>query len=186
MTVLQGEAMKIYITAITLSIFLVFVNFVYGQEKTNKKDLPNFDRVNEKLFRGGQPTENGIKTLAGKGVKTIIDLRGEDKISQKEKLWAENTGLKFISISLQNWFRPKTSDIENILAEINRAENQPVYLHCRRGADRTGTVMAIYRIKHDNWTVKQALDEAEKYDMGWWQFWMKDYVNDYYKHLKNH
>lgn len=165
--------------------FLIFTLFFSAEAQEKSKDLPNFAQVSEKLFRGGQPTENGIKLLAAKGVKTIIDLRGEDKLSGKEKLWAQNSGIKFVSVSLQNWLRPKTSDIENILTQINSAENQPVFVHCRRGADRTGTVMAIYRITHDNWTAKQALDEAEKYDMGWWQFWMKDYVNDYYKNL-NH
>lgn len=167
------------------ALFLILSFSLAAQAQEKNKDLPNFGQVNEKFFRGGQPTENGVKLIAAKGIKTIINLRGEDGLSQKEKIWAQNAGIKYITINLQNWLRPKTSDIENILAEINKEGNQPVFVHCRRGADRTGTVTAIYRITHDNWTAKQALDEAQKYDMGWWQFWMKDYVNDYYKNLKS-
>ena len=133
------------------------------------------------LYRGAQPTENGVKELAKMGVKTIIDLRGEDKLSEKEAIWAKNAGVKFISVNLSNWFKPKTSDIESVIKQIDAAENEPVFVHCKRGADRTGTVVAIYRISHDGYTAKQATDEAKKFDFGWWQFWMKDYINDYYK-----
>jgi hypothetical protein len=36
-------------------------------------------------------------------------------------------------------------------------------------------------MKNDGWLPKQALDEAKTYGMGWWQIWMKDFVNDYYR-----
>ena len=165
-------------------LIFVFANAAHGQKAIESKDLPNFSQVNAKLFRGGQPTENGIKELARRGVKTIIDLRGEDENAKKEELWAQKAGIKFIAVNLSNWFKPKTSDIESVVKQIDAADNQPVFLHCKRGADRTGTVVAVYRISHDNFTAKQAIDEAKKYDFGWWQFWMKDYINDYYKDFK--
>ena len=165
------------------SLFLIFAfaNFAHAQKAVGDKDLPNFYQVNANLYRGAQPTEAGVRELARMGVKTIIDLRGEDKSSQREKIWAQNAGVKFIAVDLSNWFRPKTADIEQIIKEINAAENQPVFVHCKRGADRTGTVVAVYRISHDNWTAKQANAEAKKLDFGWWQFWMKDYIDDYYE-----
>ncbi len=167
------------------AFLLVVVLFLFqngnAQTKVSEKDLPNFAQVKEKFYRGGQPSEDGVKELAKMGVKTIIDLRGEDKLSEKEAVWAKNAGVKFVSVNLSNWFKPKTADIEEIIKQIDAAENQPVFVHCKRGADRTGTVVAIYRISHDNYTAKKATDEAKKYDFGWWQFWMKDYINDYYK-----
>ena len=166
--------------------FLMIAAFVFSQNgnaqtKVSDKDVPNFAQVNADFYRGGQPTEDGVKELAKMGVKTIIDLRGEDKLSEKEAVWAKNAGVKFVSVNLSNWFKPKTSDIESVIKQIDVADNQPVFLHCKRGADRTGTVAAIYRISHDNYTAKQATDEAKKYNFGWWQFWMKDYINDYYR-----
>ena len=162
----------------------VFNQATHAQSKISDKDLPNFGQVNATLYRGGQPTEAGVKKLAQMGVKTIIDLRGEDERAQTEEAWARSAKIKFVNISMANWFKPNTADIERIVKEINQPENQPVFIHCRRGADRTGTVIAVYRIAYDNWTAQQAIDEAKNYKIGWWQFWMKDYINDYYRDFK--
>lgn len=166
-------------------ILLLFACFlsqtVLAQDKPSKKDLPNFYLVNANLYRGGQPTGTGIKRLEKMGVKTVIDLRGADENSKKEENWTQAAGMKFIAVNLENWLRPKNSDIEQIINYINAPENQPVFVHCKRGADRTGTVVAVYRIKHDGWTADQATDEAKKIGFGWWQFWMKDYISDYYR-----
>ncbi len=173
-------------TSIQYFAFLLIIAFaatgsICGQKDFENKHLVNFQQVNANFYRGAQPTEDGVKELAKMGVKTIIDLRGEDKLSEKEAIWAKNAGIKFIPVSLSNWFKPKTADIENVIKQIDAPENQPVFLHCKRGADRTGTVVAVYRISHDDYTAKQATDEAKKFGFGWWQFWMKDYINDYYK-----
>ncbi len=168
------------------SILLVFTlaNFTHAQKAVENKDLPNFSKVNEKLYRGGRPTKAGVNQLVAMKVKTIINLRGKDENSKPEEEWAELAGIKIISFNLSNWFEPKTDDIEDIIEEIDKPENQPVFVHCRRGADRTGTVIAVYRIRHDNWTAKRAIDEAKDFDFGWWQFPMKDFIKDYYRDFK--
>lgn len=162
-------------------LIVLFANFAHAQKPVNNKDLPNFAQVNANFYRGAQPTENGVKELARMGVKTIINLRGADENSERERVWARKAGIKFVVVDLGNWFKPKTADIEAIVKQISQAENAPVFVHCKRGADRTGTVAAVYRIRHDNWTAKQAISEAKRYDFGWWQFWMRDYINDYYR-----
>ncbi|MGI8495732.1 MAG: fused DSP-PTPase phosphatase/NAD kinase-like protein [Pyrinomonadaceae bacterium] len=174
--------MKVFSLVFVLSLIFIFTQGSSAQDaNASKKDLPNFYLVNSNLYRGGQPKEAGIERLKKMGVKTIIDLRGADDDSKKEEIWAKNAGIKFITVNLQNWLRPKTSDIEQIINYINQPENQPVFVHCRRGADRTGTVIAVYRIRQDGWTARQATDEAKKFGFGWWQFWMKDYISDYYR-----
>ena len=173
--------MKTSIKYFSLLLIFTFANIAHAQKAINEKDLPNFSQVNTNFYRGAQPTENGVKELAKMGVKTIIDLRGADENSEREKIWAQDAGVKFIAVDLGNWFKPKTADIEAIVKQIGAAENQPVFVHCKRGADRTGTVVAVYRIAHDDWTAKQAIAEAKRFDFGWWQFWMKDYINDYYR-----
>ena len=45
-------------------------------------------------------------------------------------------------------------------------DNKPSYIHCLHGKDRTGTAAALYRIKHDNWDVDKALEEAKQIDFG--------------------
>lgn len=170
--------------------FLVITAFIFSrsehaQIKVSDQDLPNFAQVSRNFYRGAQPSETGVRELASMGVKTIIDLRGADKNSLREKAWAQKAGIKFIAADLSNWFKPSAADIEKIIEDIDAAENQPVFVHCKRGADRTGTVVAVYRISHDGWTAKQANEEAKKFGFGWWQFWMKDYIEDYYRDYKN-
>jgi protein tyrosine/serine phosphatase len=176
--------MKSAVRYFSFLLVISFANFAQAQKAHDKKDLPNFYAVNANLYRGGQPTEAGVKRLAGMGVKTIVNLRGADENSFKEKAWAQNAGIKFIAVDLSNWFRPKTPDIEQIIKYIEAPENQPVFVHCKRGADRTGTIVAAYRISREGWTGKQANAEAKKFGFGWWQVWMKDYIDDYYRDFK--
>lgn len=170
------------------SLFLIiavsFGNFAYGQKKIADEDLPNFSQINANLYRGGQPSEEGVKKLKQMGVKTIIYLRDADERARIEESWAQAAGIKFYNVPLSNWFGPKDAQVEKVLGLINAPENQPVFVHCKRGADRTGTVVAVYRITRDGWTAKQANEEAEKFDFGWWQIWMKDYIKDYFRDFK--
>lgn len=168
----------------SMLLICALAGFAQAQKASENKDLPNFYAVNAKLFRGAQPTEAGVKQLAVMGVKTIVDLRGADDKARTEETWARNAGLKFVNVPLNNWLEPEDAQIEQALAAIDDPKNQPVYVHCRRGADRTGTVVAVYRITHDDWTAKQANDEAKQFGFGWWQVWMKDYINDYYRDFK--
>ncbi len=165
--------------ALSTVFVLCFGNYSSGQ--VVKRNLSNFAQINANLYRGAQPSEAGVKELAQIGVKTIINLRGADEHSKAEEIWARNAGIKVISFDLSNWFEPKTSEIEKIIADIERTGNQPVFVHCKRGADRTGTVIAVYRITHDNWTAQRANDEAKTYGFGWWQIPMKHFISEYYE-----
>ena len=150
-------------------------------DPTGAEDLPNFHKINDHLYRGGQPKAAGFAELKQMGVATVIDLRGAGKNSSKEKAVAEAAGLRFINVPLDNWGRPGNKDIDGIITLINDPANHPVFVHCNRGSDRTGTVIAVYRITHDGWSGKQASDEAHEFGLGWWQVWMKDYIEDYYR-----
>ncbi|MGI8639715.1 MAG: protein tyrosine phosphatase family protein [Pyrinomonadaceae bacterium] len=152
-----------------------------GQKNIENKGLKNFNQISENFYRGAQPTKEGVKELAKMGVKTIINLRGESDLTRAEERWAKAAGVKFINIPLSNWFEPKAAQVQKVLDLIDDPKNQPVFVHCKRGADRTGIIVAVYRITRENWTARQANSEAKKFGFGWWQVWMKDYINDYYK-----
>ena len=168
--------------SLLLFVAILFGGQAQGQKVSKDKSLPNFFQINEILYRGGQPDDVGVRRLKDEfNIKTIIYLRSKGDKAERERRLAEDAGLRFINVPLHNWFAPKKSQIDKALAEITRRENQPVFVHCKRGADRTGTVVAVYRMTMDKWTPKQAVAEAKKFGIGWWQFWMKDYIHDYHR-----
>lgn len=175
--------MKSFIKQFSVVIFTAFclLSIANAQNVKSSKDLPNFHQVNSNLFRGGQPTEQGIKELQKMGVRTVVDLRDQDSRAGKEEVLVKAAGMKFINVPLENWLAPNAVFLEDLMKHLNSPENQPVFVHCKRGSDRTGTVIAVYRITHDGWTGEQASEEAKKFGLGWWQFFMKDFINDYYR-----
>src|SRR5262249_41242355 len=145
------------------------------------EQLPNFHQVNERLFRGGQPKQGGLKKLSELGIKTIINLRGESEGTNEQEVEAKKLGMHYFNVPMSNLGRPTDEQVSRALAIIDDPENGPVFVHCRRGADRTGAIIAAYRIKHDGWTADQAMEEANRYGMSRFQFRKRDYISDYYK-----
>ncbi len=137
--------------------------------------LPNFHRVAEGLYRGGQPGDGGIRALARLGIRTIVDLRSADHV-EEERALALDAGIRHVNVPLGRFRRPRDEEIERVLALLAAPENRPVFLHCRRGADRTGTVIACWRIRNEGWKAQAALEEAQRHGMAFWQFRMKGYI----------
>ena len=144
-------------------------------------ELPNFHRVNERLYRGGQPRNGALRKLADLGVKTVINLRDDDRRARAEGQEAEAAGLRYFNIPFGRLGRPTDEQVEQVLSLIDAPQSGVVFVHCAKGQDRTGTVVAIYRITHDGWTGERAKDEANRYGMKFWQRGMKDFISDYYR-----
>lgn len=139
----------------------------------------NFYQVNDKIYRGAQPTTEGFQNLAKLGIHTVIDLRETDGRSAGEKKAVEAAGMHYVNIPMFGMTTPKTADVEKALSIFNDASAGRVFIHCRRGADRTGTVVACYRISHDGWDNTRALKEARTDGMSWIQIAMQHYIQHY-------
>jgi tyrosine-protein phosphatase SIW14 len=74
---------------------------------------------------------------------------------------------------------PTNEQIVTALKILEDAAADPVFVHCRRGADRTGTVIACYRISHDHWENQKALSEAKSYGMSLFQQALQRYILRY-------
>lgn len=155
-----------------------------AQDEERYPELPNFHQVNSRLYRGAQPREGGIRKLASLGFKTIINLRGEDESTRAEESEAEALGMRYFAVPLPGMRRPSDEQVERVLSFINDSENQLVFVHCHHGEDRTGLIVAVYRISQDGWTGEQAKAEAKRHGMHWTQVGMKDYISDYYRDKK--
>ena len=147
----------------------------FGEEPA--RSLPNFHEVSDGLFRGARPGEGGMKELARLGIRTIVDLRTGDEI-EEERAEAIEAGLRHINVPFGAFRRPADEGVERVLGLLAESEHRPVFVHCRRGRDRTGMMIACYRMRYEGWTAERALKEATRHGLAWWQFRMKGYIKD--------
>jgi tyrosine-protein phosphatase SIW14 len=139
----------------------------------------NFYKVNDQVYRGAQPSEQGFQSLAKLGVKTVLDLRETGSRSSSEAKVVEKLGMRYVSLPMRGAGAPTPEQVKKALTLLNDPAAGPVFVHCRRGADRTGTVMACYRISHDSWEQQKALTEARARGMHWFEFAMMKYIMGY-------
>ena len=136
--------------------------------------VPNFHTINEHMYRGGQPSPTGFHNLAKLGVRTIIDLRNGLDIGESGMV--EKEGMRYFHVPMATVGAPTENQMSSVLRVFDDGASWPVFVHCRRGADRTGTVVACYRISHDHWKNEKALLEAKTYGMSWMERAMQHYI----------
>jgi tyrosine-protein phosphatase SIW14 len=143
------------------------------------KGLSNVGRIDPAVYRGAQPLPEGYTTLKKMGIRTVINLR----TTSSEKQAVEAAGMKSVEIPLSVWtdINPKT--IDGIIDIMKNPASQPVFLHCRQGRDRTGIVVAAYRMKVNGWSLAEA--EAEMQSFGFNDIWheLKESIREYAKGL---
>jgi uncharacterized protein (TIGR01244 family) len=148
--------------------------------KSQNDNLPNFQKVDDRVYRGAQPTTSGFKELAELGIKTVVDLRdiGEHSQADEQKV-VTDLGMRYVSIPMHGMSTPKDDQVAAVQALFNDTTSGPVFVHCKRGADRTGMVIAVYRISHDQWDNQKALSEAKSNGMSFFERAIQHYVLDY-------
>ena len=166
-----------WLVAGMLAVVLLAGGCLGGQRGVPASEgLANFARVSETLWRGAQPDEHGLETLKKLGATTIINLRMADDVVPGEEAAARRLGLGYVNVPLPGWSAPDAVAVARVLLA---SSPPPVFLHCEHGADRTGTIIACYRIRHDGWTTERALAEARVYGLSGWQFGMKRFVRSF-------
>ena len=136
--------------------------------------VPNFHKVSDNLYRGAQPTAEGMAELKKLGIKTIVNLRAAH--SDRDKIG--DTGLSYEHIPMAPWSEPDDEDVARFLRIAVDERSGPVFVHCRHGADRTGTMCAAYRIAVQGWAKQEAADEMTLGGFGFHRVWddLVDYV----------
>jgi protein tyrosine phosphatase (PTP) superfamily phosphohydrolase (DUF442 family) len=123
--------------------------------------VPNLHKVSEDLFRSAQPIGQGMKNLKMMGIETIVNLRSFH--SDRDEIG--NTGLAYEHIYMKAW-HPEEEEIVRFLQIVTNPKRTPVLLHCLHGADRTGTMSAVYRIAVQGWTKDEAIKEMAEGGFG--------------------
>jgi tyrosine-protein phosphatase SIW14 len=141
--------------------------------------ISNFYKVDQHVYRGAQPTDEGLKYLGKIGVETVIDLREADERSTAEEKVVTAAGMKYVNIPMSGLTPPTEAEISKILGILEDDKTGAVFVHCKRGADRTGAVIASYRIDHDHWDNNRALSEAMARGMSFFQFPRQGYIRGF-------
>jgi uncharacterized protein (TIGR01244 family) len=142
--------------------------------------IRNFGIINDSLYRGAQPDAAGIRNLARLGIKSIINLRMTNDVWKAEAAQARTSGITYTNVPFKGIGRPTHAQVAALLALIETLP-APVFVHCRHGCDRTGTIIACYRIRQGGWPNEAALEEARKYGLSKLEHGMIKYIRDFGK-----
>lgn len=138
--------------------------------------LPNAYQVSPVLYRGAQPKKGGFPVLKDMGIKTVVSLRsfhGEgDRVRE--------AGMEYIRFTVKPW-HVEDKEVRGFLKILRDPEKTPVFLHCKRGADRTGLFVALYRVSEQGWSKADARQEMVAEPYGYHRIWagLLDYLDEF-------
>ena len=122
--------------------------------------IPNLGQVTPNLYRGAQPSDQGIVELKKLGVNIVVDLRGA--ASRKEQSAVTKLDMQYVSIPSHCEF-PKDEPFARFLKVVRDNPGKKIFVHCRLGADRTGMAVAAYRMAEEDWSAEEAMKEMQAF-----------------------
>lgn len=138
----------------------------HSANSVQMEGVPNFYKVSDNLYRSAQPTAEGMRNVKAIGIKTVVNLRSFH--SDRDEIG--DTGLGYEHIRVKVW-HPVEKQVVKFLQIVTDNKRTPVLVHCQHGADRTGTMCAVYRIAVQGWTKEEALKEMTEEGFGFHGIW---------------
>ncbi|MGA1826258.1 MAG: dual specificity protein phosphatase family protein [bacterium] len=169
---------KIDILCITILIVLFIISHSSASDQLSSRPatwaqpitlegVPNLHKISDTLYRSAQPTQEGMKALKKMGIETVVNLRSFHSDQDAIGL----TGLAYEHIYMKAW-HPEEKEIIRFLQIVTNKKRTPVLVHCQHGADRTGTMAAIYRIVVQGWSKEEAIKEMTDGNFGFHAVWV--------------
>ncbi|NDV81267.1 dual specificity protein phosphatase family protein [Bacteroides sp. 51] len=152
----------------TLSILtlLIIITAAFAQQqKAEKITLPdskldNLYKIDEGVYRSEQPSKKDFKALETFGIKEVLNLRRFHSDNDE----AEDTDIKLHRLKTHAHSLSEKQVVEAL--RIIKDRQGPILIHCRHGSDRTGGVLAMYRIVFQDYTKEEAIEEMRKGGFG--------------------
>lgn len=133
-------------------------------EKIYVPGISDFGKVNDFLYRGAQPKDDGVEQLKRFGIDTVVDLRSElHGLIANERKRAESLGIRYINLPGSGWATPKDEEIAQFFSLIDGQPKRKIFIHCWLGGDRSGMFIAAYRIAFDGWSPQQTIQEMRSF-----------------------
>lgn len=152
-------------------------------QKRKIKGVGNFGEVTPTLFRGAQPTHAGFEALAKMGINIVVDARGNRTNSEGKEVGT--LGMQYVAIP---WHCPSPNNdvIARFLKLLQENPNKKVFVHCRLGEDRTGMMVAAYRMAAQGWTAEEAMNEMQQFGFSSFHHLMCPGLASYEKNFPGH
>ncbi len=156
-------------------------HFAFSQKEAALEELDetafNFHEVAQGVYRSGLISERAAPSLKELGIKTVISFDNNLKRVEREEKFLRRSGINLISIPWSGWDDPKDETIAQILNLMESPERKPVLVHCKHGQERTGVVVACWRIAHQGWSAEKAYREMKAHGFRPFQYGhLKRYV----------
>jgi len=105
----------------------------------------NQHRLGDNAWRSAQPAPYNIDGFARRGLRTIVNLRGQRFCGSYllEKMSCERIGITLLDFKVRSRFAPTREELRAAAELFNRVE-YPMLIHCKSGADRAGLMSALY------------------------------------------
>jgi uncharacterized protein (TIGR01244 family) len=120
----------------------------------------NRHRVGRDAWRSAQPAPHHIAWAARRGIKTVINLRGEQSYGTRwlEQQACARHGLTLIDLTLRSRAAPSRAEFQAMKDVLTKAE-YPILVHCKSGADRAGLMSVMISHLHDGLPIREALKQ---------------------------
>jgi hypothetical protein len=118
----------------------------------------NLYRIEDGFFRGAQPTVAGFQDLENNlGVRCVLDLAG----GPGDIHLVPEGSIKLFHVPMSAWGLHDDLVVQALRIMVDPA-NRPLMVHCQHGADRTGALVALYRIVVQGWSKEKAVLEMNQ------------------------
>jgi protein tyrosine phosphatase (PTP) superfamily phosphohydrolase (DUF442 family) len=129
-----------------------------------------FVAVDLKLAGGSAPTTAGLKWLAEKGYRTVLDLRESSEVSPTFVAEVTNRGLRYIALPIS--LKSIDSDhIKRFNYEIAAADSRPLFFFDTDGSS-AGALWYIHRVAIDRVEEQLARREAQELGLANQDYWL--------------
>lgn len=128
--------------------------------------VANLYRVDPDLFRSAQPTSAGFRELAALGIRSVLDVAGGDGDAQA----AGSADFRLFHVPMTA-FGLREDQVVEALRILIDVKNRPLLIHCQHGADRTGAIVALYRVVVQGWSKEDAVREMNEGGFHHSSFW---------------